>query len=108
MTVQENNVLKEEVTLLKTNLEMFTLGKREKELLGKKNSPEDLLKTPIFFEICKFLPIPDILNLQMLNKPIYFGIKLESKFVSTINKIQKQKYSKEISKLETKLSYFLF
>ena len=76
MTVQENNVLKEEVTLLKTNLEMFTLGKREKELLGKKNSPEDLLKTPIFFEICKVLPIEDIFNFQMLNKTIFFCVKL--------------------------------
>lgn len=93
---------------MKTNLEMFTLRNKENDLLGKKNSAEELLKTSIFFEISKFLPIPDILNLQMLNKPIYFGIKLESKFVSTINEIEKRKYSKEICKLETKLSSFLF
>lgn len=86
---------------------MFTVRKKGKALLGSKFLVEDVLKTPIFFEICKFLPIKDILNFQMLNKTIFFGVKLESNFVQTLSESLKNKYTKTINLLETKLS-FLF
>lgn len=107
MTVRENTILKEEIGQLRKNLEMFTLMKKENVLLGQKIVIENVLKTNLFFEISKYLETSDILNLQQMNKSIFFGISLNSKLISTVTRNLNKKYKKKLNKLESKLCNLL-
>ena len=106
VTVRENTILKDEISQLRRNLEWFTVRKKEKALLGNKIIIEDVLKTPIFFEISKFLEISDILQFQQVNKSLFFMISLDSRFISTISQNITHKYRKEVCDLQNKLSNF--
>ena len=106
-TVKENTVLKEEIALLRKNLEFFTIGKKEEKIV-KKIDIEEVLKTSIFFEISKFLEIEEILTLQRTNKSIYFIVGLNPKLLKTITMILHQKYLEKADFLERKLSKKFF
>lgn len=107
VTVKENTNLKEEINILKQTLELFAVRKKDFPLPGKIIIIEDILKTPIFFEIGKFLEIADFLNFQQMNKSIFFGTSLDTKFVSLVTKSLHRKFKHQVLKLEEQLSILL-
>ena len=86
VTVNENSSLKDELSLLKQTLELFTVRKKDFPKSESKIIAEEMIKSPIFFEIGKFLEIKDFLNFQQVNKAIFFGTSLDTQFISLITK----------------------
>ena len=66
---------------------------------------EEMIKSPIFFEIGKFLEIKDFLNFQQVNKSIFFGTSLDSQFISLITKSVHKNLKMQINKLESQLNF---
>ena len=64
-----------------------------------------MIKSPIFFEIGKFLEIKDFLNFQQVNKSIFFGTSLDTQFISLITKSVHKNLKMQINKLESQLNF---
>lgn len=105
VTVHENSCLKDELSLLKQTLELFTVRKQEFPKFDSKINAEEMIKSPIFFEIGKFLEIKDFLNFQQVNKSIFFGSSLDTKLISLITKSVHKKLKLQINKLESQLKF---